>query len=145
MLPFYVLIASFFLFQVVGLVGFLYFDDWQTSLQGAVAIMLLFSASAHWGKRRPDLIRMVPPVFPQPGWIVSVTGWLEIAGAIGILIPATSKAASIGLAMLLIAMFPANVRAAKERLTIGGRPVPNLFLRTALQLVFLTTVLLAGA
>ncbi|GIP40515.1 hypothetical protein J31TS4_37950 [Paenibacillus sp. J31TS4] len=144
MLPFYVLIASFLLFLVMGLLGLPYFEDWQTCLQGAVAVMLLLTASAHWGKRRPDLIRMVPPVFPKPGWIVSVTGWLELAGAVGILFPATSQAASLGLAVLLIAMFPANVRAAKESLTIGGRPVPKLFLRTVLQLVFLTAVLLAG-
>lgn len=145
MLPFYVLIASFLFFKVLGLVGLPYFEGWHTSIQGAVAVMLLLTASAHWGKRRSDLIRMVPPAFAKPDWIVTVTGWLEIAGAIGIMLPATSKVASICLAVLLVAMFPANVRAAKEKLTIGGRPVPKLFLRTVLQLVFLTAVLFAGS
>ncbi|MDQ6423453.1 hypothetical protein RB620_28965 [Paenibacillus sp. LHD-117] len=144
MLPFYVLVAVFLLCKSLGLIGLPYFEGWQSSLQAAVAAMLLLTASAHWGKRRPDLIRMVPPAFPRPDWIVSATGWLEIAGAIGILFPATSKAASLGLALLLFAMFPANVHAAKEKLTIGGRPVPNLILRSVLQLVFLAAVLLAG-
>ncbi|KZE48829.1 hypothetical protein AV540_16335 [Brevibacillus parabrevis] len=144
MVPFYVLVGAFLLFKILGLIGLSYFEGWHSSLQGAVAVMLLLTASAHWGAKRPDLIRMVPPIFPKPDWIVTATGLLEIAGAIGILFPATSQAASIGLAVLLVAMFPANVRAARESLTIGGRPVPKLLLRTVLQFVFLAAVLLAG-
>lgn len=144
MVPFYVLVAAFLSFQFLGLIGLSYLEGWHSSLQGAVAVMLLLTASAHWGTRRIDLIRMVPPAFPKPNWIVTITGLLEITGAVGILFPATSKATSIGLALLLAAMFPANVRAAKERLTIGGRAVPKLLLRTALQLIFLAAVLLAG-
>ncbi|MFD2611671.1 DoxX family protein [Paenibacillus gansuensis] len=144
MVPLFALVVSFLLFQVSGLFGWSYFDNWYSSLQGAVAVMLLLTASAHWGKRRPDLIRMVPAAIPRPDWIVTATGWLEIAGAFGILFPVTSRAASICLAVLLAAMFPANVRAARERLTIGGRPAPNLLVRTLLQFVFLAAVLLAG-
>ncbi|WP_426445307.1 DoxX family protein [Paenibacillus sp. S-38] len=144
MLPFYVLLSAFLLFKVLGLIGLSYFEGWHTPLQGAVAVMLMLTASAHWGSRRPDLIRMVPPAFPRPDRIVTLTGILEIAGAAGILFPAASKAASIGLAILLVAMFPANVRAAREQLTIGGRPVPKLMLRIVLQLIFVAAVLLAG-
>ncbi|RNB83884.1 hypothetical protein EDM59_15300 [Brevibacillus nitrificans] len=144
MVPFYVLVGAFLLFKILGLIGLTYFEGWHTSLQGAVAVMLLLTASAHWGAKRPDLIRMVPPIFPKPGLIVTATGLLEIAGAIGILFPATSQATSTGLAVLLVAMFPANVRAAREHVTIGGRPVPKLPLRTVLQVVFLAAVLLAG-
>lgn len=144
MLPFYALIVSFLLFKGLGLLGLSYFGGWQTSLQGAVAVMLLLAASAHWGSRRPDLIRMVPPAFPRPDLIVTATGVLEVLGAIGILFPYTSKAASIGLVLLLACMFPANVRAARERLRIGGRPVPKLLLRTVVQIFFIGAILLAG-
>lgn len=144
LLPFYTLVASFVLFLGLGQLGLPYFEGWHSSLQGAVAVMLLFAASAHWGTRRPDLIRMVPPVFSRPGLIVTVTGLLEVAGAIGILIPSISKATSIGLALLLALMFPANVRAAKEGFTIGGRPVPKLLHRTVLQMIFIGAILLAG-
>jgi uncharacterized membrane protein len=144
MAPLFALVVSFLLFWVLGLFGWSYFDNWHSSLQGAVAVMLLLTASAHWGKRRPDLIRMIPVAFPKPNWIVTATGWLEIACAFGILFPSTSHAASICLAVLLLTMFPANVRAAREGLTIGGRPTPKLLVRTLLQLVFLTAVLLAG-
>ncbi|MDO3408912.1 DoxX family protein [Saccharibacillus sp. CPCC 101409] len=144
MVPFYALIGSFLLFAGLGFLGIDYFQSWRTSLQAAVAIMLLLGASAHWGSKKEDLIRMVPPAFPKPATIVTVTGVLELLGAIGILVPATSKAASIGLALLLSAMFPANVFAARNRLTIGGKAVPGLFARTAIQLVFIAAVLLAG-
>ncbi|MZQ84164.1 hypothetical protein GQF01_18775 [Paenibacillus sp. 5J-6] len=144
MVPLYALIVSYLIFWVLGLLGLSHFQGWHTPLQGAVAVMLLLTASAHWGKRRPDLIRMVPPAFPRPDFIVTVTGWLEIAAAIGILFPATSRAASICLMVLLVAMFPANVRAARNKLTIGGSPTPTLLVRSVLQVVFLAAIYFAG-
>jgi uncharacterized membrane protein len=48
------------------------------------------------------------------------------------------------LAALLIALFPANVRAARENLTIGGRPATPLPLRAPLQLVFISVLIIAG-
>ena len=76
--------------------------------------------------------------------MVSATGVFEILGAAGLLIPAVAPLAAACLAMLLIALFPANIRAAREGLTIGGRPTTALPLRTLLQLVFLAAVLVAG-
>jgi len=87
---------------------------------------------------------MVPRAFPRPDLIVSATGVFEILGAAGLLIPAIASMSAACLAMLLIALFPANVRAARERLTIGGRAATALPLRTLLQVVFLAAVLVAG-
>lgn len=144
MIPLYALIVSFLLFRGLGLMGLTHWNDWQTSLQWAVAVMLLLGASAHWGRRRADLVRMVPPAFPRKESIVTVTGLLEIAGAIGLLLPAVSRAAAVCLIVLLIAMLPANIYAARHQLTIGGRPVPKVTVRIAIQLVFITAVLLAS-
>lgn len=144
MIAFYALIVSFIVFEGLGIVGIAHFQEWQYSLQAAVAVMFLLGASTHWGSKRPDMIRMVPPAFPRPDWIITITGVLEIVGAIGILFDATSRVASIGLAVLLIAMFPANVFAAKKKLTIGGKPVTGLLVRTIIQLIFIAAVLLAG-
>lgn len=144
MIPLYVLVVFFVLFRASGLAGFAYFSEWHSSLQAAAAVMLLVAASAHWGAKRRDLIRMVPAAFPRPDLIVTITGLLEIAGAIGLLFPATSRIASICLALLLVAMFPANVKAARQSLTLGGRSVPKLPVRTLIQLIFIAAVLLAG-
>jgi uncharacterized membrane protein len=88
--------------------------------------MFLFTASAHWGKRRRDLIAMVPRIFPRPELMVSATGAFEILGGLGLLIPAVAPVAAACLAMLLIGLFPANISAAREHLTIGGRPATPL-------------------
>jgi uncharacterized membrane protein len=56
----------------------------------------------------------------------------------------TATVAAVCLAVLLVALFPANVRAAREDLTIGGRPATPLPLRALLQLVFISALMVAG-
>jgi uncharacterized membrane protein len=84
---------------------------------------------------------MVPPAFPRPDVIITVTGVLELLGAAGLLVRPLAPLAAGGLALLLLAMFPANVHAARAGLTLGGRPVTALGPRTLLQLVFLAATL----
>jgi uncharacterized membrane protein len=136
MVPFIVLIGLFILLGALGRFHVVIPYGWWTSLRLALSGMFLLTASAHWGKRRPDLIQMVPPVLPRPDLLVTVTGILEIFGAIGLMIPSVARYAAFGLSLLLIAVFPANVHAARRRLTIAGRPVPDLLARTLLQIVF---------
>jgi uncharacterized membrane protein len=143
-LPFFVLLVSALLLRAIGMAGVSLFDSWTWCLRSGLAGMFLFTASAHWGKRRGDLIAMVPRVFPRPDLMVSVTGVLEILGGVGLLIPGVAPIAAACLAMLLIGLFPANVRAAREHLTIGGRPATALPLRALLQLVFITAAVAAG-
>ena len=144
MFPFIVLVISTMLLRGIGVAGVALFNDWTWCLRGGLALMFLFAASAHWGKQRGDLIAMVPRVIPRPDLMVSATGVLEILGAVGLLIPPIAPVAAACLAMLLIALFPANIRAARQGLTIGGRPATALPLRTLLQLVFLVALLVAG-
>ena len=144
MFPFIVLVISTMLLRGIGVAGVALFNDWTWCLRGGLALMFLFAASAHWGKQRGDLIAMVPRVIPRPDLMVSATGVLEILGAVGLLIPPIAPVAAACLAMLLIALFPANIRAARQGLTIGGRPATVLPLRMLLQLVFLAAVLMAG-
>ena len=144
MLPLSVLVIATLLLRVIGAAGVGLLDSWTWCLRGGLALMFLLTASAHWGKRRGDMIAMVPRVFPHPDRIVSATGVFEILGAVGLLIPTTAPVAAACLATLLVALFPANIRAARERLTFDGRPATSLPLRTLLQLVFIVAVLVAG-
>src|SRR5215475_3687503 len=116
MLPFIVLVISTLLLRGVGAAGVGLFYSWTWCLRGGLAVMFLLTASAHWGKQRRELIAMVPRVFPRPDLIVSVTGVFEMLGAVGLLIPAIAAVAAACLAMLLIGLFPANIRATRERL-----------------------------
>ncbi len=51
--------------------------------------------------------------------LVALTGGLEIAGVIGLLVPALSRWVAAGLALLMIGMFPANVSAVRRQATQG--------------------------
>jgi uncharacterized membrane protein len=141
MIPLIVLAVLAVAFTVVGRLGVPVVWGWWTSLRMALAGMFLLTASAHWGKRRPDLIRMVPPVFPKPDLLVTLTGIFELLGALGLLYPYTARLAAFGPCLMLLCRFPANVRAAREGLTIGGRPVPPLLPRAAIQVVFVAATL----
>lgn len=137
MIPVLVLGVTTVVLQITGAM-----DGWMAALRGGFAAMFAVTASAHWGRRRPDLVRMVPPRFGHAERWVTVTGWLEIAGAIGLLIPRMAPLAAGCLAVLLVALFPANVRAAREQLSIGGVRATPLVPRTLMQLGFI--VLLAA-
>ncbi len=52
---------------------------------------------------------IVPPIFPRPRLLVLISGGAEILGGIGLLVPSTRRPAALGLAVLLIAVFPANI------------------------------------
>src|SRR5277367_662782 len=112
------LLFSFALLRCAGFLGVTALDNYDLPVRGGLFLMFLVTASAHWGKGRADLIRMVPTVLPYPGLLVTATGILEILGAIGLMLSATARLAAVCLAILLLALFPANVRAARERLTI---------------------------
>jgi uncharacterized membrane protein len=141
MAPAIILVVTFAVLRCAGLLGVAALDNWDAPLRAALGVMFLVTASAHWGRGRPDLIRMVPPAFPSAGAIVSLTGVLEILGVLGLAIPSTARLAALRLAVLLAAMFPANVRAARERLTILGRPAAGVAFRGALQLLFIGALL----
>jgi uncharacterized membrane protein len=82
---------------------------------------------------------MIPPPFTGSLVLVYLTGVLEIAGALGLLTRWRGQAA-IFLVVLLLALFPANVYAAVQGLTLGGAPATALWLRTPLQLFWMATL-----
>ncbi|MFF0458376.1 DoxX family protein [Nocardia africana] len=125
---------------VIDLVGWL--DSWPHALRVGLAAMFLLTASAHFQQPRRDaLIAMVPPRLPSAAGLVTLTGVLEAAGAVGLLIPPVAPVAAAGLVVLLIAMFPANVQAARADLGIKTMPLP---LRTAVQVVFIGAAVAAA-
>jgi uncharacterized membrane protein len=121
--------------RVSGLVGIDALDGWPAALRVGLAAMFTATGLAHFIGMRGELIAMVPAQLPQPGLLVSVTGVLELVGAVGLLIPATATAAALCLAALMVVMFPANLHLAKTDADVDfiDRIVP----RTILQIVFL--------
>ena len=99
--------------------------------------MFVVTGVAHFVQPlRGDMIAIVPPRLPAPGLLVSVTGVLELLGAIGLLLPATRVAAAVCLFALMLAMFPANVYAARNPDAPKSMATP-LGPRTAEEIIFL--------
>lgn len=68
-------------------------------------------------------LAIVPPWLPWPLTLVYASGFAEIAGGLGVLLPTTRRLAGAGLIALLLAVFPANVYAAMHGMTVGGHAV----------------------
>lgn len=145
MVPLIVLLGGFAALRLLGLAGVDALDHWQAALRGGLALMFAVTGSAHFTRpRRDDLVAMVPPALPRPALLVTVTGVLEFAGAAALLLPPVAPYAAVALALLLLALFPANVSAARRGLTLAGRPVTPLPQRTVLQAVFVGAALAAA-
>ena len=133
----FVLAGSLLLYKMIGAMGVSLFATWLASARAALATMFLFTAVSHFAPMRKDLIAMVPPSFPRPDILVFVTGIAELAGAVGLMYPPTRFWAACGLIALLLAMFPANVSAARRRVQLRGRTVTPLWLRIPMQVLFI--------
>ncbi|MFD7033137.1 DoxX family protein [Streptomyces sp. NPDC059917] len=144
MAPVIVLVIGWILARLAGLLGLSALDGWQPALCVALALMFTLTGVAHFTGRRAEMIAMVPPALPRADLLVTVTGLLELAGAGGLLIPVLRPLAAIGLTVMLLAMFPANVHAARSGLTLDGKPVMALVPRTLLQVVFVSACVLAA-
>lgn len=138
MIPFYILIVLLIVFRAASLVGIRQFSTFQDAAVPALAAMFLFTGITHFTNVKLEYLAMIPPPIPRELWIIHLTGVLEIAGALGLLIPGTRKFAGIGLALLLFLMFPANLYAAVNEIPFRGRPATNLWLRVPVQVVFVS-------
>lgn len=67
-------------------------------------------------------IRIVPDFLPAPAALVYLSGFFEILGSIGLLIPPLSQLAAWGILALFIAVFPANINMAVNHIHIDGVP-----------------------
>jgi len=111
---------------------------WAGATRYALATMLVFTASAHFTKMKGDLLRMMPDWIPQPMAVIYFTGVCEVGGAIGLLVPIVHQAAGIALILFFILIFPANVKAARSGVGIGGKRATPLWLRALMQVLFIT-------
>jgi uncharacterized membrane protein len=142
MIPLIVLVVGWVAFRLAAAVGLLHATgSWSGALRFALALMFAFTGAAHFIPRgRLEMVRMVPPLLPRPDLLVSLTGILELLGAAGLLVPAFVRASAYMLIALLVAMFPANVRAARKHLMVAGRPAMPLALRLPLQFFWISAL-----
>jgi uncharacterized membrane protein len=123
--------------RIVGWLGVDHVDDWPAAIAVGLAVMFVMTGVAHFApSMRRDMIAIVPPRLPAPGLLVTITGGLELLGAAGLLFPPTRVAAAACLIVLMLAMFPANVYAARMP-NPPASMTTRLDLRTAHEVVYL--------
>ena len=107
-------------------------------LRWLLTIVMVGAGANHFINPAPYL-GMMPDVLPAHLALVYLSGIAEIAGGLGLILPATRKLAAWGLILLLLAVFPANVNMALNDLPLGEDTVPTwaLWARLPLQLVFI--------
>lgn len=90
-------------------------------LRGILAVCIIIVGITHF-IRPEQYARIVPPQLPYPVELVYISGFFEILGGIGLMIPFVSVAAAWGLIALFIAVFPANINMAVNNIPIEGIP-----------------------
>ncbi|MBW8871625.1 MAG: DoxX family membrane protein, partial [Leifsonia sp.] len=90
------------------------FEIAQLIVRIALAVVFVAMGALHFvpGPSR-GMAAMVPPALRvvRPSILVAFTGLCELAGGVGLLIPATRVAAAVCLSVFLVAVFPANAYA----------------------------------
>jgi uncharacterized membrane protein len=107
-------------------------------LMWPLAFLMVLAGVGHFFSAE-NFIRIVPSYLPYPALLVSVSGFFEIVGGVGLLIPRLRKFAAWGLVALYVAVFPANVNMAIHNISFGEGPTPALllWLRLPLQIVLI--------
>jgi uncharacterized membrane protein len=140
MVSLFVLLVSFIVLRGLGGLGVQRLSSGRAAGRGALVTMFLFTGTSHFTGMKHDFAAMIPPPLPDDLWVIYLTGLFEIAGAVGLLIPRTRKLAGILLALLLVALFPANVYAALGEIPFRGEAATPLWLRTPMQLLYIGMV-----
>jgi len=85
-------------------------------------------------------VRIVPKFLPAPLALVYISGFFEILGGIGLLIPDTRAWAAWGLIALYVAVFPANIYMLTHNISLNPKkPIPRwaLWARLPFQFLFI--------
>ena len=111
---------------------------------GSVFLWFFLGGIAHFVATEAEM-RIVPAWIPWPREAVLVTGVLELLGAIGILWRPLRRSAGWGLALLTLAVTPANIVMLQNAADFPAVPYWLLVARLPLQVALLWLILWSTA
>jgi uncharacterized membrane protein len=98
----------------------------RAKMRLALAGMFLLAAVGRLAT--PDaLLAMIPEFLPLRREALYLSGCFEVLGAVGLLVPRLRRPAGLGLAALLLVIFPANLNVAVNNLQIEGQAGSPLY------------------
>lgn len=80
---------------------------------------------------------MMPDYLPLHDFLIYLSGAIEIALGVGLLVAKTRRYAAWGIVLLLIAVFPANIHMYQNPQLFSDMPPSLLLLRLPFQLAFM--------
>ena len=99
---------------------------WKKLVLFGLATFFIYFGVDHF--INPDFyLSIMPPSFPLHEEAVYISGFFEIVGGVGVLIPRFRKIAGWGLVVLLIAVYPANIYMAVTPAAFPDIPVEMLY------------------
>ena len=104
-----------------------------------LSLLLAFTASGHFLKTE-EMAAMLPPSVPFREAIVTVTGVLELLGAVGIWIHGLERTTAIYLILMLLGFLPVNIYAALNHISFGGHGAGPAYLWIRVPFQFLLIV-----
>jgi uncharacterized membrane protein len=90
--------------------------------------------------RTKSFERIIPKGLPFKRELVLVSGVFEILGGIGLVVPFSRQFAGKGLVALLVAVFPANINMAVNKIDFGVIPRKVLWWRLPVQIALIGLV-----
>ena len=147
MKPLIVLLITFLIALIVTKI---IFGVYETALSARIAmsVMLVFTSIAHF-KFTKGMIMMIPPGIPFKNEVVYFTGIIEIAAAVGLLIPSLRETTAWLLILFFLLLLTANINAAVKHIdyekgTYNGKGVNYLWFRIPLQILFIVWTYLSS-
>lgn len=128
-------VAAAFIANIFGLGAFV--DPIAIPVAGVLAMCGMGVIARLIPAKRRDLYAMVPHQFPAPKLLVWISGLCELAGGVGVMFEPLRPWAAAALAVLLIAVFPANIQDAHRRGDRDGTFRRRITIRSAEQVVFI--------
>ena len=114
-------------------------ENWMKGIKTAskylLAILMIGVGTMHF-VRHEFFIKIMPPYLPFHLELVYLSGVLEAALGLLLVVPRTSRLAAWGIIALLIAVFPANIYLYQHQELLPASPMVH-FLRLPLQAVFI--------
>ena len=135
------LIAAFFLVPIAGF-RFRSLPPGVVLLLRILAALPLFVSGTVHLLHPGAFVDLLPPPSPKSAWLIVVTGFPELLGAVGLFLAPLRRAASLCLALFMVAIFPANVYVAGQ--TVHGLPMPGVLVRGLMQAAYILLILVAG-
>ncbi|MEH2162840.1 MAG: DoxX family protein [Nostoc sp.] len=96
-------------------------NKYKEILRVVLAISIIVVGVTHFVIPEP-YVKIMPPQLPYPLGLVYLSGFYEILGGIGLLVPPVSEAAAWGLIALFIAVYPANINMAVNHIQLEHIP-----------------------